>query len=688
MAEIVSDELMLNDRLSDEDVQGILTTELNDAIDFIDNTISPARAEAEKMYLGDPLGNEEEGRSQVISMDVRDTIEGMLPSLMRVFFAGEHTVEFAPQSAEDVETAKQATDYVNFVMNRDNNGYSVLLDAFKDSLMKKAGFVKFYWDESEEAVGYEFDGYSEQEIAVLNADPMVEINQIETITEVREDGTEFTLGFSGSYTRITKGGKVRIESVPPEEFLISRNARTLDDADLVAHRRYMTVSELVAMGYDAEFVSQFITYDDDFQFNPEANVRNPTLGDYDVNTDPSMRRALYIESYVYMDVDGDSRAELRKVCTLGESFEVVMNVPTDHRPFAVFHCSKEPHTFFGLSIADVTEDLQRVKSSILRASLDSLALSIHPRMAFTEGQVNVDDLLSTEIGSLIRMRNPGAVQPFNMPYVGKEAFPMLEYMDLIREQRTGQSRASSGLDPNALQSSTRLAVAQTITASQQRIEMIARTFAETGMRDLYMGVYKLLVKHQDRARMIRMRNGFVPIDPSVWNANMDVVVNVALGQATEVERLTTLQQIAQKQEQILQTLGPQNPLVSIQQYYQTLTQIIELAGFKDPARFFTDPSTYMAPPQEPPKPDPNEMLAQVQMESIRADIQKKSAELDLRREEMLRTDDRLRDKDEVDTLLKVTELEAKYGTQVDVAEIKAQTDRERELLRAAQNAQR
>ena len=217
--------------------------------------------------------------------------------------------------------------------------------------------------------------------------------------------------------------------------------------------------------------------------------------------------------------------------------------------------------------------------------------------------------------------------------------------------------------------------------------MIARTFAETGMRDLYMGIYKLVVKHQDRPRMIRMRNGFVPIDPSVWNANMDVIVNVALGQATEAERMAMLQQIAAKQEQILQTLGPQNPLVNIQQYYQTLTQIIELAGFKDPARFFTDPSTFQAPPQEPPKPDATEMLAQVQMESIRADIQKKQAELALRREEMVRTDDRLRDKDEVDTLLKVTELEAKYGTQVDVAEIKAQTERERELLRAAQNAQ-
>ena len=687
MSEVISDEITFTEGMSDEEAQGILALDLQDAIDFCDNVISPARAEAEKFYLGDEFGNEEEGRSQVISTDVRDTIQGILPSLMRIFFGGEHTVEFAPQNAEDVEVAQQATDYVNYVVNRDNNGFSVLYDAFKDSLMKKVGFVKFYWDESEKVESYDFSGYSEQELAVLEADPEVEINRIEQLTEVQDDGSTFTLGFAGSYTRVMRNGKVRIESVPPEEFLISRNARTLEDADLVAHRRYATLSELVEMGYDYEEVEGYATYDDDFQFNPEANVRNPTLSDYDVSNDPTMRRALYIESYIKMDVDGDNRAELRRICTIGESYEILRNDPTDHVPFVAFHCEKEPHTFFGLSIADVTSDIQKIKSMVLRASLDSLALATHPRVAFVEGQANIDDILNTEVGGVIRMRNPGAVTPFNIPFVGQQAFPMLEYMDLIREQRTGQSRASDGLDPGALQSSTNLAVAQTINASQQRTEMIARFFAETGMKDLFMGVYQLIIKYQDKPRMVRLRNEFVPIDPSVWNASMDCIVTVALGRSSDQERMAMLQQVAAKQEQILQTLGPQNPLTGIQNYYQTMVQMLELAGFKDPNRFFTDPSTVPPQPQEPPKADPNEMLAEVQMEQIRADIQKKSAELDLRREEMMRTDDRLRDKEESEILLKVAELEAKYGTQIDLAEIKAVQDQDRELMRVMAGGQ-
>jgi hypothetical protein len=687
VSEVISDEIIFTEAMSDEDAQSILSQDLSDAIDFCDNVISPVRAEAEKYYLGEEFGNEETGRSQVVSLDVRDTIQGIIPSLMRIFFGGEHTVEFAPQSAEDVEVAKQATDYVNYIVNRDNNGFSVLYDAFKDSLMKKVGFVKYYWDDSEKVESYDFSGYSEQELAVLDSDPEVDIARVEQLTEVQPDGSTSTLGFSGTYTRVMRNGKVRIESVPPEEFLISRNARTLQDADLVAHRRYATLSELVEMGYDYEDIEGYATYDDDFDFNPESTVRNPTYDNGGMTADPTMRRALYIESYIYMDVDGDNRAELRRICTIGESHEILRNEPTDHIPFIAFHCEKEPHTFFGLSVADVTADIQRIKSMVLRASLDSLALSTHPRVAFVEGQANVDDLLNTEVGGLIRVRNPGAVTPFNIPYVGQQAFPMLEYMDLIREQRTGQSRASDGLDPGALQSSTNLAVAQTINASQQRTEMIARFFAETGMKDLFTGIYQLVIKHQDKPRMVRLRNEFVPIDPSVWNASMDVVTNVALGRSSDQERMAMLQQVAGKQEQILQTLGPTNPLATVQQYYQTMTQMLELAGFKDPNKFFTDPSTVPPQPQQPPKPDPNEMLAEVQMEQIRADIQKKAAELDLRREEMMRSDDRLRDKDESDILVKIAELEAKYGTQVDLAEIRALQERDRELTRLAANGQ-
>jgi hypothetical protein len=279
------------------------------------------------------------------------------------------------------------------------------------------------------------------------------------------------------------------------------------------------------------------------------------------------------------------------------------------------------------------------------------------------------------------------VVPFSLPFVGKDCFPMLEYMDVVRENRTGVSRAADGLDPSALQSSTKLAVSQTIHAAQQRTELVARLFAESGMKKLFEGIFYLVTTHQDRERMVRLRNNFVPIDPRVWDAKMDVVVNVALGKGTEEERLAMLTQIASKQEQILATLGPQNPLVSMENYYSTLIQIVEMAGFKDTAKFISDPATFQPPPPEPEKPDVNEQLIQVQMESIQADIQKKAAELDLGREKMKREDDRRRDNDEATWLLKAAELEAKYGTSVDVAEIKALAERDREVIRQAANLQ-
>ena len=666
--------------MDDDEVKSIITNELDDAIDFIDNTISPIRAMAEKYYLGEEFGNEEEGRSQVVSMDVRDTIEGILPSLMRIFTGGEHIVEFAPNGPEDTEIAKQATDYCNYIFMRDNPGFSVLYQAFKDSLMKKVGFVKFYWDVSDKVEALDYTGLTEEALNVLNSDEAVSLDEIEVVEETDEEGNILSVMYNAKGVRITPEGRIKIEAVPPEEFLISRNAKDLESAELVAHRRYLTLSELVEMGYDYEDVEQHVTNETEFDFNPESEVRNPSLSDMQVNDDPTMRRALYIESYVKMDVDGDNRAELRKVCTLGEEYEVYRNTPCDHVPFATFMCSPEPHTFFGLSIADLTADIQRIKSSVLRSTLDSLALSVHQRVAFVEGQANVDDLLNTEIGGVIRMRSPGAVQPFNMPFVGKEAYSMLEYMDLIRENRTGVSRAADGLDPSALQSSTQMAVAQTISAAQQRTELIARLFAEDGMKRLFEGIYRLVVMHQDSERMVKLRNEFVPIDPRFWTTNMDVVANVGLGRGTEMERMAMLRELLAKQEQILSQLGPVNPLVGQEQYYSTLTQIVELAGFKDTTRFFTDPANFNPPPPPPPEPDINEQLIQVQMADIQSEMERKMADLELQYQKMQLENDRLRDKQETELMLKIAEIEAKYGTQLDVANIRALADRDRALI--------
>ena len=684
--EELEDVLIEPERMSDELLQSILKSEIDDAIDFIDNTISPIRAESEEYYLGRPFGNEESGRSQAVSMDVRDVVQAILPSLMRIFHGGSNVVEFVPIGPEDVPLAKQATDYCNYVFQNDNDGYSVLLSAFKDALIKKCGIVKFYWDDQSEVETYELENIDDISLTTLTSDPRIEIEILETV-QSSDNVDELGNPINSHNVRVIRtipNGRVRIESVPPEEFLINRNARTLEDADIVAHRRYLTISELVSMGYSEDEVSNYATNETDFDFNQESVARNQDLNSFDDDSsDPSMRRALYVESYIYADMDGDGIAERRRICSIGENYDILLNEPAIHIPFATFMPDPEPHQFFGLSIADITMDVQKIKSMVLRSSLDSLALSTHPRVGVVEGQASMDDVLNTEVGGIIRMRNPGSVIPFSMPYIGKEAFPMLEYLDLVRENRTGVSRAADGLDPSALQSSTKLAVAQTINAAQQRTELIARNFATTGMKQLFKGIFDLIITHQDQERMVRLTNKFVPIDPRIWNSDMDVIVNVALGKGSDEERLAFLQTILQKQEQLLQQLGPENPLVNMQQYYNTLSQIVQLSGFKDVNNFISDPANYQAPPPQPPKTDINEQLIQVQMQQIQADIQKKAAQLELDREKMMRDDDRQRDDDEANWLLKAAELQAKFGAQVDVASIKALADRDREVIKQA-----
>ena len=682
--EQVTEEFVSEESIGEDEIQSIVTESIEDAVDFIDNTISPARAEAAEYYNGEPFGNEQEGRSTAMTMDVRDTVQAMLPSLVRIFCSSDHVVEYAPQGPEDLALASQATDYANYILNQDQDQsyIEILYAVFKDALVKGSGFLKYYWDESEEVQTYKLSGLDEQALAALNSDPNVDVTSLETAstdTFDSPDGQQEQL-FTVSVTHRRATGKVKVAAVPPEEILVSRHARSFADADLIAHRRYSTVSELVGMGYEFDDIIDFATDDEDFDlFNVEARERQLSQESRNY-ADPTRRRVLYVEAYMRIDMDGDGIGELRKICCAGPTYEILRNDPCDDIPFSHFCPDPEPHAFFGMSIADLTMDIQRIKSAVLRASLDSLAMSTHPRVGVVEGQASLEDVMNVEAGGIIRMRSPGAVIPFNLPYVGQDAFPMMAYLDEMRENRTGISRAADGLAPEALQSSTLAAVNQTIQAAQQRTEMIARLFAENGMSRLFRGILKLIVAHQDRPRMIRLRNEFVQMAPDVWNANMDVVANVSLGKGGDQERLMMLQQIAQKQEQLLQQLGPDNPIVNAQNYYATMTQMLELAGFKDINRFFTDPSKYQ-PQEKPEQPDPNAALIQVQMQSIQADIQKKQAELELEREKMMREDDRRRDKDEADIALRAAEIAARFGAQVDTAAIRAGSERDREAIR-------
>jgi hypothetical protein len=483
--------------------------------------------------------------------------------------------------------------------------------------------------------------------------------------------------------RITKDGRIRIMAVPPEELLLDRRARSFDDSTIIAHRQMATMADLLAMGYDQDEIEENMS-STDLDSNDEYLARQPLSTTFGTNdaANPMMRRVLYIEAYSRVDFDNDGIAELRKVCCMGGGYKVVRNLPASYIPFADFPCDPEPHTspLEAMSIFDITRDLQEIKSEILRNTLDSLAQSIHPRTAVVEGQVNIDDVLNNETGAIIRMRAPGMVQPLTTPFVGQAAFPMMEYMDQIKEDRTGMSKAAMGLNADALQSSTKAAVNATINASQGRIELTARILAE-GMKKLFKGILFLATTHQDKARMVRMRNEWVQIDPRFWDVGMDANINIALGNGDTNEKLQALMIIMSKQEQILQQLGPTNPLVTPQQFSNTLRKIVELSGFKDATSFFQNIPADYVPPAPQQKPSPEEVLAQVQAESIKADIQKKAAELELRRQQMLLDDDLARDKMAQDMYLKKYEIELKYKSQISTAEIDAAQNIDREAMR-------
>jgi hypothetical protein len=696
--ENLSTDIAATEPMDDAELQAIVTQDLTDAVSYVDSDLSPTRAKGTEYYRGDLFGNEVEGNSKVVAMEVRDTVSAMLPSLMRVFFNSENVVEFAPRGPEDVKMAQQATDYANYVFQNDNNGFLTSYAIFKDALVRKCGIAKFWWEDEEKVRIEEYTGLDDQTLEMLMQEPGAEVKIVVSYPDPSIDEMQIStvdpmtgqpvmappaMIHDVQIKRITKDGRIRIMAVPPEELLLDRRARSFDDASIIAHRQMATMADLLAMGYDQDEIEENMS-STDLDSNDEYLARQPLSTTFGTNdaANPMMRRVLYIEAYSRVDYDGDGIAELRKVCCMGGGYKVVRNLPASYIPFADFPCDPEPHTspLEAMSIFDITRDLQEIKSEILRNTLDSLAQSIHPRTAVVEGQVNIDDVLNNETGAIIRMRAPGMVQPLTTPFVGQAAFPMMEYMDQIKEDRTGMSKAAMGLNADALQSSTKAAVNATINASQGRIELTARILAE-GMKKLFKGILFLATTHQDKARMVRMRNEWVSIDPRFWDVGMDANINIALGNGDTNEKLQALMMIMAKQEQILQTLGPTNPLVTPQQFSNTLRKIVELSGFKDSTSFFQNIPADYVPPTPQPKPTPEEVLAQVQAESIKADIQKKAAELELKRQQMIMDDDLTRDKMAQDLYLKKYEIELKYKSQISTAEIDAAQNIDREAMR-------
>jgi hypothetical protein len=636
--------------MDDEQLGSVISREITESLNHFDTEYTQDRIDALDYYLGRPFGNEVEGRSSVVSTEVADTVEQIMPSMMRIFTGTDKVVRFSPRTEEDVEKAEQATDYVNFILQNDNDYYRVLYNFIKDSLLFKIGVVKVSWDETDEVQSETYEGLEQGELALLLANPDVEIVEQSEEIIVKGDeelGIEEVARYDVTLKTRTKSGRIRVENVPPEEFLTNRRCKSLDDARFICHRTTMTVSELVSMGYDQDEIEAYAGIGE-LETETERRKRFEDLDaqqDYNYS-DPSQREVPVYESYIRVDYDEDGVAEHRRVLSIGDGGEHVLeNDLIDYCPFAVISPILMPHRLIGRSIFDLTKDLQVIKSTLMRQYLDSTYLSVMPRIVAVEGQVNLDDLLDGTAGGIIRARNAGAVQPLNTGGVGAEIQPLMRYLDEIKENRTGMSKASQGLDANALQSTTAAAVAATVKGAGQKLESYARTIAETGMKDLHKIILKLVSTYQQQPRIIRLRNKFIPIDPREFEG-FDITVNVGLGTMDEQEKMSRLMEIIVKQEQILQQLGANNPIVSMEQYTNTLRQYVELAGMKDAGRYFKDPAQVQMQMQaqqaQQPAPNPAMVKLQQDFELKKAKLEAEMAlereklqmEMDLRRQEL------------------------------------------------------
>ena len=686
-------EMQVDEESSMIDLVGVIKSEMDDAKDFI-HQVGEERAESTEYYLGNEPEATSTLQSEFISTDVRDTVLFMLPNIMRTFFGTKKVVEFVPNGPEDIPLAEQQTDYINYIVQQKNQGFNVMYSAFKDALVRKTGFVKGFWDDSITASTHEYTGLDPQSYQALVLDPNVEIVEesvtMETITTLdpvsgEEVVQEIPAMYDITIRRVKAKNQVCLEAIPPEEVLISRHARDIKSASYVAHRMIKSVSELVAMGYDQDEIEEYASYAGtalDPESYDEQQARNPFDNMvYPDRNDSGGKDVLYIEHYLFYDFDGDGIDERIRVCTVGDGLHVLNVEQWDDLPIVMFCPDPEPHTAIGSCPADYLKPIQAAKSQIMRDTLDSLGHSIFPRMAVVEGQVNIDDVLNTDIGQPIRVRAPGMVQPFSVPFVGKEAFPVLGYLDESKENRTGVSKASAGLNADALQSSTKAAVAATMSGAQGRIELICRHFAEGGMKDLFTLINNLVIKHQNAQDVFRLNGKFVPVDPRYWDTDKDLVVNVAISKSSDEEKFAILGSVAGKQEQILQTLGPSNPMVSLQQYANTLSRMIEMAGFKDPESFINTEVPPLPPAPQETKPDAAELLAQAEAQKAQVQAQKAIIDAETDRMKIIMDDDRNRDIEEAQIRLKAAELLAKYGTQVNIAEINAIMERDRENIR-------
>ncbi len=598
-------------KVDDEKLVTILDDSIRRSIGYYDSQISRERKKVVDFYNATLPRPAHDGNSKYVSMDVYDAVESMKAALLETFSTGYKTVRFAAQTGEDVRTAEICTAYTDFVANRQNNLFETMQSVIHDGLVARAGICKVYWDEREDSYLEPIEDLTEEEFDQIIAQPNVEIEEVE----------QNELGLYSGDLRISKdASQVVIESIAPESFIVEPQAVSLDSVGFCGHRTTMTISELREAGYDEELIAKIGDHEDvDMETDPEILARHEDIGqDRGFNAkgfQDQVRSVTVYEVYIEIDLGEDNSgvAELYKVIKAGNV--ILHKEKTTRKPFCTFVPLPIPHAFYGNNFGAKVIPTQTARTVLTRSILDHSMITNNPRYQVVKGGLtNPRELIDNRVGGIVNVSRPDAVTPMPQAPLNPFIFQTIQMLDDDKEENTGVSRLSMGLNKDAISKQNSAAmVEQLATMSQQRQKIIARNFANSFLKPLYQMIYQLVVENEQEEKIVEIAGDYVPIRPSDWGSKRDVTVELHLGYGEQ-------EQEAQKYL-ALHTLMSQDPTLSkmyqAPNQYRLMSHVMEQNGIKNVKDYLTDPQ--QLPPEQP---DPAGQMA-MQMQQKQLEIQER-----------------------------------------------------------------
>ncbi|MGB1214843.1 MAG: portal protein [Pikeienuella sp.] len=603
------------------------------------------RSDLNDRYLGEKYGDEKRGKSQFVSTDVSDAIEAILPDIMDVFTSSEDIVEFDPEGQEDEEAAKQETSVVSHLFWQKNRGFENLYVWFKEALISQNSYVRFGWEDKERVTIEDYEDLTEDELVAV-------ISQIDGDVEPLDQEIDEDTGLINVKLRIVnKSKKYVIEAIPQEEFFITPrwNKVGLDGVPCCGHHREMTRGELTAMGFSKNSIDRAFDDSDDEQEQARHDTEDHFESESDEGDGPTQKVRVY-EAYLWADQNDDGVPELLQVWAVGDGSTVMewedggeAIEEVSGLPFAALTPYIMPHRHVGRSVAELVDDIQKIKTILMRTTLDNIYATQYGRPVVNEDKATentYNDIVNPAHGSPIRYGDDG-LNFYVPPSIAGATLPLLDVFEGVKEQRTGATRYNQGLDAESL-NKTATGIQQIMNASQKKTKLIARTFAETGLRDLFLGIHRDLRAGPMKEIAIKLKGEWVQVNPRLWKDRTDMTVNVGMGRGDRDEKRQFYMLMGQTQEKLL--MG-KSRMVDESKLFATAERMAETYGVESIEPFLNDPSRLPPPQPEPQQPDPAMQMAAAQIQNMQqetanraskdqAEIALKSRELDIREREL------------------------------------------------------